>query len=95
MNETKEKVSKSAMVRDYLTTHPDASAHDTIEALKDEAEIEPGLFYNVKAQMAKKKSSKNGNPGQCEIAQVIASVKEFAAHFGGMEQLKAIVDQLV
>ena len=60
MAKTKGKPSKSAQIREALTSTPEKPAAE----IAKEFGVKPGLVYNVKANMNKKAGKAKGKPGR-------------------------------
>ena len=89
---------KSAAIRDYLKSHPDAGPTQVCRDLKKSKnlDIAPALVSNVKAALAGKKGGKKkrrgakpGRPAGSSADRVLSSLidaRDFADKVGGVDQ---------
>ncbi len=105
----KQKVNKSALVREILTPTPEMKAKDVVEVMAGKGhKITNALVYAVKGAMKEKKKRKarvvkaakaaapssNGQVSKADAATMIRDVKALAEKAGGYEKLKELVDAL-
>jgi transposase-like protein len=98
MAKAKAKTSKSAKVREVLTTNP----NKPVAEVAKEVGVTPGLVYNVKAKMntgGKKKSRRRRKPGRKTAAPLAAhnaldTAFEFVSKVGGLLHAEQLIDKL-
>ena len=105
MAKTKDKINKSAAIRDALKATPNKSAAE----IAKEVGVSPALVYNVKANMKKKrgkpaakrsKSAARRKPGAKKMAAPSAahaaldSAFEFVVKVGGLLHAEQLIDRL-
>jgi len=97
----KQKVNKSAAIREAIRANPKAKAKEIVEALRGKGiKVTIPLVYYIKshsnkakrkAKRAKIMASANGHG---DVVGIIVGLKQLAAQSGGMGNLKKIVDAL-
>jgi len=99
---------KTLAVREYLASHPEATAKEVVETLaKDGMTVTSALYYKVKGAMAERKHRKKRvvkaamaahSPekpsAKTDAITMIREVKSLAAKAGGYSKLKELVEAL-
>lgn len=94
---------KSQAIRDYLATHPNATANEVADGLSASGiKVAPGLVYSVKAAMGKRgagrtkrvQASRTGKPTTGSPIEYLLRVKQLADEGGGIGNLKQLLDAM-
>jgi hypothetical protein len=96
----KEKVNKSAMVREILERDPKTPVKEIVKTITDQGvKIAPSMVYYIKSMMkrAKRRQVRQQvakSTGNANTVALVRRVKDIAHEVGGMQKLRELVEIL-
>lgn len=100
----KQKINKSAAIREYFKQHRRASAQQVVEALAGQGiQVTTGLVYAAKRKIRGRRrrrlaavavATKNVRNGAVDPVKLVQETKALAQKAGGIKKLKELLDVL-